>query len=193
MALLLLPFTLALWQGNTQAQQPGSAEAPGGAAAEVTPRAHALFERQTLTDDWLGFGKHLASAGVKIQLDLTQVYQVNLRGGISTHRHSGRYAGSYDLGLALDLEKLLNVAGAAIFAKAKGSWSDGLDASCVGSAVGDVNDDASGDYSIYLARLYYQQSLLEGRPGSNAGTVPAPSTATPTPTTRPASSSTAPW
>ncbi len=120
------------------------------------------LEGKSLTGDWFGLGRQLSSAGVTVKLRATQVYQINLHGGQSTHRRAGRYAGSYDFQVNLDLEKLAGLPGASVCSYAKGSWSDGLDKSSVGSAVGGVNDDASGDYSIYLARLYYQQKLFDG-------------------------------
>ena len=39
---------------------------------------------------------------MKLKLGATQVWQANLHGGTSTHRHSGRYTGSYDLSLKID-------------------------------------------------------------------------------------------
>jgi len=126
------------------------------------PTAGSLMERETLTNNWFGLGKQLAEYGVTADLSLTQVYQLNLRGGLATHRHAGRYTGSYDLELGFDLEKLLRLPGGSIHARAEGSWSDGLDASSIGSLFG-VNGDAGGDRSIDLTELYYEQSLWGDR------------------------------
>jgi len=121
-----------------------------------------LWERETLTDDWFGLGRKLAEQGVSVNLGLTQAYQANLRGGMSTHRRSGRYAGSYDLELELDTEKLFRLPGGRVFAHAEGSWSEGIDASSVGSLFG-VNDDAGGNRSIDLTELWYEQALFDRR------------------------------
>jgi len=134
----------------------------GPALAEEPSRnseAPSLWERETLTNDWFGLGRKLAKQGVSVNLGLTQVYQANLRGGMGTHRRSGRYAGSYDLELEFDTEKLFRLPGGSVFAHAEGSWSQGINASSVGSLFG-VNDDAGGDRSIDVTELWYEQSLL---------------------------------
>jgi len=120
-----------------------------------------LFERETLTDNWFGLGEELNNRGIAIGLFATQVYQQNIHGGLSTHRRSGRYAGSYNLELEFDLETMLNLAGGSITVEAEGSWSEGIDGPAVGSLFG-VNDDAGGYRSMDVTQLYYEQSLLEG-------------------------------
>ena len=121
-----------------------------------------MSKRDTLTDNWFELGEKLEEGGVSFALSLTQIYQLNLQGGISTHRRSGRYAGSYDMELELDLEKILKIPGASLYASAEGSWSEGLDASSVGSLFG-VNADAAGDRSIDVTQVYYEQSLFEDK------------------------------
>ena len=118
-----------------------------------------LLQCETLTNNWFGLGEKLAEKGISVGLGATQIYQQNLHGGMSTHRRAGRYTGSYDLEAEFDLEKLMNVKGGLIFLHAEGSWSDGLDASSIGSIFG-VNGDAAGDRSMDLTELYYEQTLL---------------------------------
>jgi len=118
-----------------------------------------LLERETLTGSWLGLGERLAAEGISVGLSATQVYQINLKGGLARHRRSGRYTGSYDLESEFDLERLLKLKGGLIFLHAEGSWSDGLDASSIGSVFG-VNADAAGDRSMDLTELYYEQALF---------------------------------
>lgn len=132
--------------------------------AEVAREANAsLLHGQTLTHDWFGLGEKLAAQGVSVGLSLTQAYQINLDGGLATHRRAGRYTGSYDAEIDFDLEKLMNVKGARVFLHAEGSWSDGLDASSMGSVGGfEINADAGGDRSIDLTEFYYEQTLLDG-------------------------------
>ncbi|MFO8014883.1 MAG: carbohydrate porin [Phycisphaerae bacterium] len=135
------------------------------AAGPGTPEKHAaqpLSERETLTGDWWGLGDELAEQGITLGLSATQVYQFNVDGGLATHRHAGRFAGSYDLEGEFDLERLLNVPGGTFFFLAEGSWSDGLDASSVGSLMG-LNDDAAGDRSIDVTEAWYEQCLADGR------------------------------
>jgi porin len=142
------------------------------AAAVVTETAKAaeptassplgLFERPTLTDNWFGLGESLADKGIEVQLGLTNIYQINSRGGMSTHRHAGRWTGSYDLELTVDFEKLLGWKGLSAYVLTEGSWSDGLSASAIGDFFG-VNGDAAGDRSIDVTQLWFQQSLLEDK------------------------------
>jgi len=128
----------------------------------LAQRPPGIFRRKTLTDDWFGLGGRLAEKGVLLDMGLTQVWQANLRGGIGTHRRSGRYAGSYDLELELDTEKLFGVPGGGFFCLAEGSWSEGVDASPAGGVFG-LNDDAAGDRSVDVSELWYEQGFGDGR------------------------------
>ena len=131
------------------------------AAAQSTEASVSIPERQTLTNRWFGLGEQAESAGVTADLGLTQLYQINLNTGrgLMTHRHSGRWTGSYDLNVELDFGKILGLTGGVFSISAEGSWSDGLDASSVGSLFG-VNGDAGGNRSIDVTESYYQQTLL---------------------------------
>jgi porin len=142
-------------------------------AADPAPKAPAaetessffddLCTRDTLTGNWFGLGDQLEeSTGITIGLSLTQIMQMNLQGGLATHRHAGRYTGSYDLEGTFDLEKLLGIPDAIVYAHAEGGWSNGLDASSIGSVFG-VNADAFGDQAIQLSQLYYEQGFFDGR------------------------------
>ncbi|MFP4106741.1 MAG: carbohydrate porin [Phycisphaerae bacterium] len=126
------------------------------------PFSRELIERGSLFNNWLGAGEKLQEQGITIGLYATHVYQINLQGGLSTNSRSGRHAGSYDLEVELDFEKLFGLRGASMFVGAEGSWGEGLNPESVGSLFG-VNDDAGGDRSIDVTSLYYQQVLLDGR------------------------------
>ena len=137
----------------------------GSVFAEEPPNGSetpSLWERETLTNDWFGLGRKLAERGVSVNLGLTQVYQANLQGAMSTHRRSECYAGSYDLELEMDMEKLFRLPSGSFYLLAEGSWSEGIDASSIRSLFG-VNDDASGDRFIGVTQLWYEQALLDGR------------------------------
>lgn len=121
-----------------------------------------LSERSTLTDNWFGMGRKLEEEGINIDLKLTQIYQINLNGGLATHRHSGRYTGSWDLVIDFSLEKLLGVQGGYIRTVTGGSWSDGLDDSSIGSVFG-INGDAAGYRAVDVKDLYWEQSLFDNR------------------------------
>ena len=64
-----------------------------------------IMEQDTLTNNWFGAGEVLEDQGIVISLGLTQVYQINLNGGVSTHRRAGRYQGVYDLEGDFDLQR----------------------------------------------------------------------------------------
>jgi len=135
---------------------------PGEETETSEPPNQSLLQCETLTNNWFSLGEQLGERGICVGLGLTQIYQINLDGGLATHRHSGRYTGSYDLEAEFDLEKLINLKGGLIFLHAEGSWSDGLDASSIGSLFG-INGDAGGDRSIDLTEYYYEQALLDDK------------------------------
>ena len=103
-------------------------------------------------------------AGFSFEAGITSIYQQNLRGGQSTHRRAGRFSGSYDLELEMDLHRLLGLEGATLFMAAEGSWSKsgGIDGPAIGSFFG-VNDDGSPRQAIVISELWFQQSLLDDR------------------------------
>jgi len=128
--------------------------------AEDTP---SWIERETLTGNWFGLGDPLAEHGIMLSFGLTQVYQRNVHGGLSTHRRTGEYSGSYDLELDLDLEALAGLGGGSIYGSAEGSWRDGVDPVSVGTFSGaGVNADAGGKREIDVTQLYYEQALFDG-------------------------------
>jgi porin len=153
---------LALGAGTARAQE---AAEPVASSATLS-----LWERETLTNHWFGLGDKLQESGVEVDLGLTQVYQFNTRGGLATSRHSGRYAGSYDLELNFDFEKMAGPKGLRAYVAAEGSWSDGIDASSVGSLMG-VNADAGGYRSIDVTELWFELALLQERLIVRAGKI----------------------
>jgi len=135
---------------------------------DKSPLSLGLWDRETLTNNWFGLGDRLEQRGLSVGLGLTQVYQFNTRGGLATGRHAGRYAGSYDLELNLDFEKLANLEGLRAYVASEGSWSDGLDESSVGTIMG-INDDAGGDRSIDVTELWFELALLQEKLVIRAG------------------------
>ena len=55
---------------------------------------------------------------------LTQIYQQNVHGGLSTSERDGRYAGSYDLESTLDLESLVGLENAGLYILVEGGWPE---------------------------------------------------------------------
>jgi len=121
----------------------------------------AVPERRTLTDGFWGLHDSLADYGIQVGLNLTSIYQLNMHGGMSTHRRAGRFAGSYDLELAADLERLLGFERTSLYVHAEGLWSKsgGIDTPAVGSAFG-VNADGATRRSIDVTELWFERSLV---------------------------------
>ncbi|UCD51111.1 MAG: carbohydrate porin [Phycisphaerales bacterium] len=119
-------------------------------------------ERETLTNGFWGLSDSLADAGIEVAFGSTNVYQVNVKNGLGTHQKSGRFAGSYDLEIAADLEKLCGLAGLGLFVHTEGGWPDtvGIDEAMVGSVSG-VNADAGGNRTLDVVEVVFEWSLLD--------------------------------
>ncbi|MHC4172460.1 MAG: hypothetical protein ACYTBX_14960 [Planctomycetota bacterium] len=96
----------------------------------------------------------LAPSGIEIGIGLTTVYQVNIRGGTSTHIRRDRHVGRYDLELSADMEKLLGIEGGSLFIHGWGGWPDteGIDALSVGGTFG-TNALAVGNRSVDIMEI----------------------------------------
>jgi porin len=128
----------------------------GGALAEQP-----LGERESLTDGLWGLNDVLEPSGVDFGLSLTNIYQLNARGGMSTSRRQGRWSGSYDFEMSADMEQLLGLEGAEIYMLAEGTWSrKDIDETSVGSAFG-VNGDFAPREAVNIIELWYQQSFFD--------------------------------
>ncbi len=131
----------------------------------VTPHSElheSLLNRETLTGGFAGLNDYTAQTGIKIGLNATSIYMSNMRGGLRTSDHSGRYTGSYDMEVNGNLEKLFGMQGASFYILAEGSWpaAEGSDPESVGSFLG-VNDDAGGCQSINITEFWYEQALTD--------------------------------
>lgn len=121
-----------------------------------------IWEGETLTHGFLGMNDELIDNGIEISLGVTQIYQQNVRGGISKHRRAGRLSGSYDLELSADLEKLLGIESTVFYMLTEGSYSDGIDGPSVGSFFG-VNGDARGNRSMDVTELWFEHALANDK------------------------------
>jgi len=133
------------------------------AGFEKTESAPNIRPRETLTNRFWSLDYQLADEGIEVALSATQIYQQNVRGGISTHRRAGRLSGSYDLELSADLTKLLGIQGGGLYMLTEGVWSKaaGIDQGSVGSTFG-VNGDARPRRSMDITELWYQHDFLAG-------------------------------
>jgi len=117
-------------------------------------------EHQTITGGFLWLSDNPAERGIEMGLSATQIYQQNARGGVSTHRRAGRFAGSYDLEMRGDFDKLFGIEGGKIFMLTEGKWSEsgGINDPSVGSAFG-VNSDAAPRRAMDITELWYEQAF----------------------------------
>jgi porin len=129
---------------------------------EKTNDTDSIWQRETLTNGFFGLGDKLADSGIEIGLGVTNIYQQNVHGGISTHRRAGRFAGSYDLELSADLERLLGIEGGSLYMLTEGKWSKsgGIDAPSVGSVFG-VNGDGADRRSMDVTEFWYEQAFAD--------------------------------
>lgn len=120
-----------------------------------------LWNRKTLTNGFWGLNDELADKGIEVGLGVTNIYQQNVRGGISKHRRAGRYSGSYDLELTADLQKLLGFETSRLFIHLEGGWPDteGIDEPSVGSYFG-VNADAIGNRAMDVKQFFYEGPIV---------------------------------
>lgn len=125
----------------------------------VYAEQEALWQRDTLTGGFDRLNEALEPSGIDVAFSLTNIYQLNTKGGTSTHRRQGRWSGSYDLEINFDLSKLAGIDGGEIYMLSEGTWSrQDIDAASVGSAFG-VNGDFAPREAFNIIELWYQQSF----------------------------------
>ena len=126
----------------------------------VADQAEHMQQRDTLTTEFGGL-KVLEPSGIDFAFGLTNIYQINIKGGTSTHRRQGRWSGRYDLEMNIDLHKLADIEGGSIYMHSRGSWSrQDIDGTSIGSAFG-VNGVADGRESFNILEFWYEQSFAD--------------------------------
>ena len=163
----LILLAAATWAGAAETSDSPTTPAPAAPAESAAPAAPTGSAEETeapdtLTGQWFGAGTKMEAQGLSLRLNLTQAYQGVVHGGLATHRHAGRYTGTYNLELEGNLEKLAGIKGGSFYLMAEGGWSDGLDASSVGSLFG-TNYAAIGDHSARLVEFHYDQTFWDDR------------------------------
>lgn len=108
--------------------------------------------------------ERLFESGVTWGAGLTQTYQQNVHGGLSTSRRSGRYSGSYDVQASVDLERMLGLADSTAYVLLEGGLpeSGGIDPIALGSYSG-VNADAIPGEWVDVVELWYLRSFCDDR------------------------------
>jgi porin len=125
---------------------------------------HSMWEQDNLTGDWNGLRSQWAEKGV----EFTGIYigesLSTLSGGL---RRGTAYQGLLDLGLDLDLEKLIDWKGSLLHANSY--WTHGP--SPTAKYIGDLQTVSNIDAfdTIRLNELWFQQSFLEDRVSLRVG------------------------
>jgi len=123
-----------------------------------------FFETDILAGTELFVGREaMDSSGITLGVSLINIYQQNMRGGLSTHNKRGRFMGRHDVEIAFDLERLGIVEGGGFYVNGEGSYSKtgGIDGPSVGSAL-DVNGKSKSRRSMVISDYWYQQALFDG-------------------------------
>jgi porin len=126
------------------------------------PKDESVWQRDSLTGHWFGLMDNLTEKGIEVATSVTQIYQQDTRGGLSTHRRAGRYSGSYDVELQVDFEKLFGIAGGRLYMLTEGKWSKsgGINDPAVGSFF-NVNGDSAPRRAIDVTELWYEQTFAD--------------------------------
>lgn len=160
--LVAVAFSLSVTVANAQNKQ----DSPNLLTRISDPASEAgLLRRIAGKCAWRDFMESSEEAGVEVILSATSVYQLNTRKGTmpgATSTRAGRFTGTYDLEVNLDLAKIAGLKGAEIRILAEGGFGSGIGATSVGSIM-DPNAAAYSDHAIAITEFYYHQSLFDGR------------------------------
>ena len=117
--------------------------------------AHGPFDLdyEYLTGDWGGVRTELEDAGIKFKIILMNQVMVNMHGGKET-KNGHDTAGSYELSLYLDLEKMKLIEGAEFFIRGKGTW---------GGDDSDFDKEKIGGFIGYFAIYVYMNPVRNNR------------------------------
>ncbi|UCE59529.1 MAG: carbohydrate porin [Phycisphaerales bacterium] len=141
---------------------PQSAQ-PAATAPQAEP--YDLWKTKKLTGDWGGARTSLEDSGIKISLVYNQQYMVNMRGGLET-KNGNDFAGSYELSVVLDFDKMGLIPGGSFFIRpAKGTWggeASDFDKEKIGGLF-KTNGDAGTEEPVYVDKWWYRQRLSDDR------------------------------
>lgn len=135
--------------------------APQGARAgddEDPKYAGDLMTRDSLTGDWGGARTKLFEHGLKFEALYTGDASTNVKGGI---RRDEGYSGLLQLGLTIDLEKLVGWTGGEVYAGAYFIRGHGLSTYEVGNLLTISNIES--DHANRLGEVYFKQTLFDDR------------------------------
>ncbi len=173
-ALLLIPPGAARGQeksnANNSATTPSNTSQSDQAAKPTTsaspePTTRDLWTAKWFSGNWGGVRTELKDSGVNVKLVYNQQIMTNMHGGKET-KNGHDFAGSYELNIELDFEKMSLVPKGSLFIRAaKGTWGGEIsdfDKEKIGSLF-KTNADASTEEPIYVDKWWYRQRFLDDR------------------------------
>ncbi|MGA0531324.1 carbohydrate porin [Hansschlegelia sp. KR7-227] len=146
------------WRGSLIGLGLAASFAAGAQAAEPSGFFGDLMEREKLTGDWGGARSALEDKGVSVEATFTGDFSTNTSGGL---RRDEGFSGLLQLGLTLDLEKLVGWQGGEIYAGAYFIRGHGLTTHEVGNLL--TMSNIEFDHSNRLAEVYFKQTLLDDK------------------------------
>ncbi|UCE61513.1 MAG: carbohydrate porin [Phycisphaerales bacterium] len=154
--LVMLIPALSLGQGRDE-------RPPESDAAKAKP-THGPFDMdyKYMTGDWGGVRSDLEDLGVKFKISLMNQLMANMHGGKET-KNGHDTAGSYELNIYFDMEKLLDISDATFWIRGKGTWG-GDDSDFDKEKIGGLfktNQDASSEEPIFVDKWHWQQFLFD--------------------------------
>ncbi len=151
-------------EGKSQASSVESAPGAEPLALAQESRPYDLLTTKRLTGDWGGLRPDMEDAGVKFKIDFMNQLMVNMHGGRET-KNGHDTAGSYEINLYLDLEKMNLLKGGEFWIRAKGTWggdASDFDREKIGGYF-KTNHDASSEEPIFVDKWHYKQRLFDDR------------------------------
>lgn len=127
------------------------------------------LNQKYMSGDWGGTRKDLEAKGLTLRSHYLSETAGNPIGGL---RQSATYAQQFDLGLDLDLGKLINLPGGKIHATLTERAGQSLAANAIGSIIS-VQEIYGAGENFRLAGLSYEQSLFEDRLTAKLGWIHA--------------------
>jgi porin len=132
--------------------------------APAEPRITNWLEQSQMTGNWFGARDALAGWGITPGVRYATDLMANVAGG---QRRGQAYAGDFDVGLLVDLEKLAGARGLTF--GVSGDWGSGTNLSLDIGNIFNVTQAFEANNVVRLSNLYLQQSLLDGRLDVKAG------------------------
>ena len=133
------------------------------AATTADPQeAYDVWKAKRLTGDWWGVRTDLEDQGIKFSISLMNQLMVNMHGGQET-KNGHDTAGSYEVNLYLDFDKMELVPGGSFFIRGKGTWggdNSDFDKEKVGGLF-KTNQDASSEEVIFVDKWWWTQMLAD--------------------------------